>query len=327
MAGRKEEEVEDYKKKTTSRAYRGVFMPGYKQVYELEDWRSGELVYKTYLELAIETAENLEFIDDIVIIGDAERINAKLKDRLKKSPKKLALIDQAENIDDKVLEATKVNKPDVPYMSFCENALKGYSASTSYEKREHALFMFSDTPLLEPGYLTEFTSLAQKHFDSSCIIYPLVNMERESKEMKKRLRRKNFYLINDTPYLTGDGINKGKMKPEGFRVSAYAYANPFHANFERINLAYSLRKFLSYEVQVKLFKTLRKVELGGLFWKYCMLRKLRISDIENAATQLFAREGKVTIIPTEDIKSTYDFDSFQHEHQTLQELLRREVTK
>ena len=97
------------------------------------------------------------------------------------------------------------------------------------------------------------------------------------------------------------------------------YANPHLFDVNTANTAYSLRKALNPNAQLKLFKITRKLGYPNVYSKYFVRKDLSISEVENITSAFF--KGTLKLIPMPDEKSTYDYDGTDVEYQMLTKML------
>jgi hypothetical protein len=85
------------------------------------------------------------------------------------------------------------------------------------------------------------------------------------------------------------------------------------------NTAYSLRKALNPNAQLKLFKITRNLGYPNVYSKYFVRKDLSITEVENITSAFF--KGKLKLIPMTDEKATYDYDGTDFEYQMLTKML------
>jgi len=126
-------------------------------------------------------------------------------------------------------------------------------------------------------------------------------------------------LINDSDFpLSSETDSVGR---QGFRLSSLLYADPHQFDINTANTAYNLRKLLSPNIQLKLFRITRNLGYKNLYSKYFLQKDLRISEVENIGSEFF--QGSMKIIPVEDRGSSFDYDGTEDEFRRLTELLNR----
>ena len=125
-------------------------------------------------------------------------------------------------------------------------------------------------------------------------------------------------LLNDTeiklPGLTDS------YKRQGFRLSSLLFANPHLFDMNTANIAYSLRKALNPNAQLKLFKITRNLGYPNVYSKYFARKDLSIKEVENITSAFF--KGQLKLIPMSGEESTYDYDGTDFEYQVLTKMLR-----
>jgi hypothetical protein len=191
--------------------------------------------------------------------------------------------------------------------------IKGYAASTASKDKKHALFVASDSPLTTTAFIERFLQTVQKDADPLAIAFPaiLINIR------KDKLERPPLKLLNDTEYqLPGEKDNNGR---QGFRLSSLMYANPHLFDINTTNTAYSLRKTLNPNAQLRLFRITRNLGYPNVYSKYFIRKNLSVKEIENITSAFF--NGRLKLIPMIGEESTYDYDGTDFEYRMITKML------
>ena len=98
------------------------------------------------------------------------------------------------------------------------------------------------------------------------------------------------------------------------------FANPHLFDINTANTAYSLRKALNPNVQLRLFKITRNLGYPNVYSKYFIRKDLSIKEIENITSAFF--KGKLKLIPMTGEESTYDYDGTDFEYRMINKMLR-----
>jgi hypothetical protein len=191
--------------------------------------------------------------------------------------------------------------------------IKGYAASTACKDKKHALFVASDSPLTTMEFIERFLRTVQKYEDQEAIVFPavLIDIQRD------KLERPPLKLLNDTAYqLPGEKDKNGR---QGFRLSSLLFGNPHLFDINTINTAYSLRKALNPNAQLRLFRITRTLGYPNVYSKYFIKKDLSVKEIENITSAFF--NGKVKLIPMTGEESTYDYDGTDFEYRMITKML------
>jgi hypothetical protein len=165
-------------------------------------------------------------------------------------------------------------------------------------------------------FVNRFLDEIQQYEDESAIIVPAMLVD----ERKDKLGRLPLRLQNDSQYqLPGPKDEYGR---QGFRLSALISANPHRFNVNTANTAYSLRKCLNPNVQIKLFKITRGLGYTNVYSKYFLRKDLSIVEVENIGSAHFG--GRLKIIPMIGEEATYDYDGTDLEYRMISEMLKSE---
>ena len=107
---------------------------------------------------------------------------------------------------------------------------------------------------------------------------------------------------------------------QGFRLSSLIATNPFLFDVNTANTAYSLRKLINPNAQLKLYRITRNLGYPNLYSKYFIRRDLSIKEIENITSAYF--KGRMRIVPMMGEESTYDYDGTDLEFRVLSKMLK-----
>jgi hypothetical protein len=191
--------------------------------------------------------------------------------------------------------------------------IKGYAASTAGKDKTHALFVASDSPLTRLEFIERFLKIVQKDADRAAIVFPAILIDIQ----KDKLERPPLKLLNDTEYqLPGEKDNSGR---QGFRLSSLMFANPHLFDINTANTAYSLRKALNPNAQLRLFRITRNLGYPNVYSKYFIRKNLSVKEVENITSAFF--NGKLKLIPMTGEESTYDYDGTDFEYRMITKML------
>lgn len=290
---------------------------GYKPLREFEIRQSERTVRKPLVQFVLESLCASDRIGEIIIVGHQMLLEQRLRGFLESAPKPCTLVNQNTRFSSEIIRRYQIKSRKVKYNSIAGNMIKGYAATAAAEERRHALFVASDAPLTSRRYIDFFLELAESHAADNAIILPAVHVAGHMDAFGRYPVR----LINDSDFpLSSETDSMGR---QGFRLSSLLYANPHRFDINTANTAYNLRKLLSPNIQLKLFRITRNLGYKNLYSKYFLQKDLRISEVENIASQFF--HGSMKIIPMEDRGSSFDYDGTEDEFQRLTELLNREA--
>jgi hypothetical protein len=134
---------------------------------------------------------------------------------------------------------------------------------------------------------------------------------------KDKLGRFPLKLINDTPYQLSSKRNN--YDRQGFRLSSLMFANPHYFDINTANTAYSLRKCLAPNIQLRLFRITRSLGYPNVYSKYFLRKDLSIKEVENITSAFF--NGNLKLIPMTGEEATYDYDGTDFEYRMITEML------
>jgi len=286
----------------------------YRPLREFETVTNGKIERKPLIQFTLEKLFESELVDEIVIVGHQMLIEQHLGNFINAFEKPCRIVNQNSKIPPDVVKCFNIIHRKVRFNSIAGNLIKGYAASTAYKYKKHALFVVSDSPLTTKEFIERFVHIAQKSQDQAGIIFPVVLMN----ENKDKLDRKPFKLRNDSAYQFS-GI-KNNHSRQGFRLSSLMFVNPHLCDINTINTAYSLRKWLSPNVQMKLFKITHNLGYPNVYSKYFLRKDLSIKEMENIGSAFF--KGRLKLIPTFGEESTYDYDGTEFEYRSIANMIK-----
>jgi hypothetical protein len=315
MAGYKNKmEVRRYSKIVAEHYGEKFIETGYLPLREFKAVVNGKEEKKPVIQFTLEKLFASDLIDEIVVVGHQMLLERRLGKFIKKFAKPCRLINQNSRISAEVAERFNIVKRKVKYNSIAGNLIKAYAASQACEEKKHALFLASDSPLTGKEFIEQFVITAQKYQDQAAIILPAILIDLP----KDRLGRLPLKLLDDTGFdLPGEKDNHGR---QGFRLSSVMFANPHLFDINTANTAYSLRKALNPNNQLKLFKITRNLGYPNVYSKYFIRKDLSIKEVENITSAFFC--GKLKLIPMTGEESTYDYDGTDFEYRMINKMLR-----
>jgi len=289
---------------------------GYKPLREFKSVLDGQQVSKPLIQYTLEKLFENERIDEIVIVGHQMLLEQRLRNFIKKFEKPCQIVNQNSKIPGDILRQFKIKTRKVKYNSIAGNFIKSYAVTKAYREKKHALFVASDSPLTTHELVNRFLDVVQQYEDESAIILPAIFID----ERKDKLGRLPLRLQNDSLYpLPGPKDEYGR---QGFRLSSLIAANPHRFNVNTANTAYSLRKCLNPNVQIKLFKITRGLGYPNVYSKYFLRKDLSVVEVENIVSAHFG--GRLKIIPMLGEEATYDYDGTDLEYRMITEMLKSE---
>jgi hypothetical protein len=229
------------------------------------------------------------------------------------------LVNQSSEIPHDVVRRFNIKPRKVKHNSLAGNLIKGYAASNACKEKKHALFVAADSPLTTNDFINRFLKLVQQYGNEAAIILPAILVG----DQKDELGRQPLRLFNDSQYqLKGPKDEYGR---HGFRLSSLISANPHHFDVNTANTAYNLRKLLSPNVQLKLFRITRGLGYPNVYSKYFLRKDLSINETANIVSAFF--QGRLILIPMTGIEATYDYDGTVHEYHTITKMLKSDKIK
>ena len=314
MAGYKNKrEVKRYSK-TVAEHYGEAFIEtGYRPLREFKRVIDGKEESKPLIQYTLEKLFASDYIDEIVIVGHRMLLEQRLGNFIKGFQKPCRIINQNSKIPLDIIERFNIINRKVKYNTIAGNMIKGYAASTASKDKKHALFVASDSPLTTTEFIERFLRTVQKDADQAAIVFPAILIDIQ----KDKLDRPPLKLLNDTEYqLPGKKDNHGR---QGFRLSSLMFANPHLFDINTTNTAYSLRKALNPNAQLRLFRITRNLGYPNVYSKYFIRKNLSIKEVENITSAFF--NGRLKLIPMTGEESTYDYDGTDFEYRMITKML------
>ena len=315
MAGyNNKREVKKYSR-TVAEHYGEKFIEaGYKPLREFKTVKNGRQESKPLIQYTLERLFKNEFIDEIVIVGHQMLLEQRLGSFIKQFEKPCFIVNQNSKIPDDVIRRFNITPRKAKYNSIAGNFIKGYAASNACKEKKHALFVASDSPLTTNEFVNRFIKAVQQYQDKFAIIVPAILID----EKKDRLGRSPLRLRNDSQFQLAD--KKDRYGRQGFRLSALLSANPHRFNVNTVNTAYRLRKWMSPNVQIKVFRITRGLGYPNVYSKYFLRKDLSVNEMANIISEFF--NGKLKIIPMTGEEATYDYDGTDREYRMITKMLK-----
>jgi len=314
MAGYKNKrEVKRYSK-TVAEHYGEKFIEtGYRPLREFKTVIDGKEESKPLIQYTLEKLLASDYIDEIVIVGHRMLLEQRLGDFIKGVQKPCRIINQNSKIPLDIITRFNIINRKVKYNTIAGNLIKGYAASTACKDKKHALFVASDSPLTTIEIIERFLRTVQKDADQAAIVFPAILIDIQ----KDKLERPPLKLLNDTEYqLPGKKDSNGR---QGFRLSSLMFANPHLFDINTTNTAYSLRKALNPNAQLRLFRITRNLGYPNVYSKYFIRKNLSVKEVENITSAFF--NGRLKLIPMTGEESTYDYDGTDFEYRMITKML------
>ena len=310
MAGYKNKrEVKRYSK-TVAEHYGEKFIEtGYRPLREFKTVVDGKNESKPLIQYTLEKLFAIDDIDEIVIVGHRMLLEQRLGNFIKRFQKPCHIINQNSKIPSDVTRRFNIINRKVKYNTIAGNLIKGYAASRAGKDKKHALFVASDSPLTTTEFIERFLRTVQKNAGEAAIVFPAILIDLQ----KDKLERLPLKLLNDTEYqLPGEKDNNGR---QGFRLSSLMFANPHLFDINTANTAYSLRKALNPNAQLRLFRITRNLGYPNVYSKYFIKKNLSVREVENITSAFF--NGRLKLIPMIGEESTYDYDGTDFEYRMI----------
>jgi hypothetical protein len=317
MAGYKNKmEVRRYSKIVAEHYGEKFIEVGYRPLREFKTIRDGQVEKKPIIQFTLEKLFACDLIDEIIIVGHRMLLEQRLGKFIEKFEKPCRLINQNSPIEPEVVKQFDIIKRKVKYNTIAGNLIKGYAATSACKRKTHALFVASDSPLTTREFIEHFLVAAKKYQNQAAIFFPAILIDAD----KDKLERYPLKLKNDTEFdLPGLKDIYGR---QGFRLSSLMFANPHLFDINTANTAYSLRKALNPNVQLRLFKITRNLGYPNVYSKYFIRKDLSIKEVENITSAFF--NGKLMLIPMAGEESTYDYDGTDFEYRMINKMLQDE---
>ena len=315
MAGyNNKREVKKYSRVVAEHYGEKFIEAGYKPLREFETVKNGRQERKPLIQYTLERLLKHEFIDEIVIVGHQMLLEQRLGHLIKQFEKPCCIVNQNSKIPDDVIRRFNIIPRKVKYNSIAGNFIKGYAASNAFEEKRHALFVASDSPLTTNEFVNRFLKAVQQYQGGSAIIVPAVLID----DKKDKLGRPPLRLRNDSQFQLTD--KKDRYSRQGFRLSSLISANPHRFDVNTVNTAYSLRKWMSPNVQLKVFRITRGLGYPNMFSKYFLRKDLSVNEVANIVSEFF--NGRLEIIPMTGEEATYDYDGTDREYRMITKMLK-----
>ena len=315
MAGyNNKREVKKYSR-TVAEHYGEKFIEtGYKPLREFKTVKNGRQESKPLIQYTLERLLKNEFIDEIVIVGHQMLLEQRLGNFIKQFEKPCCIVNQNSKIPDDVIRRFNIIPRKVKYNSIAGNFIKGYAASNACEEKKHALFVASDSPFTTNEFVNRFLKAVQQYQGESAIIVPAILID----DKKDKLGRPPLRLRNDSQFQLTD--KKDRYSRQGFRLSSLISANPHRFDVNTANTAYSLRKWLNPNVQLKLFRITRGLGYPNVYSKYFLRKDLSVNEVANIVSEFF--NGRLELIPMTGEETTYDYDGTDREYRMITKMLK-----
>jgi hypothetical protein len=306
-------EVKKYSR-TVAEHYGEKFIEaGYKPLREFKTVKNGKQESKPLIQYALERLLKNEFIDEIVIVGHQMLLERRLGNFIKRFEKPCCIVNQNSKIPDDVIRRFDIIARKVKYNSIAGNFIKGYAASNACEEKKHALFVASDSPLTTNEFVNRFLKAVQQYQGESAIIVPAILIN----DKKDKLGRPPLRLRNDSQFQLTD--KKDRYSRQGFRLSSLISANPHRFDVNTVNTAYSLRKWMNPNVQLKLFRITHGLGYPNVYSKYFLRKDLSVNEVANIVSEFF--NGRLVLIPMTGEETTYDYDGTDREYRMITKML------
>jgi hypothetical protein len=286
---------------------------GYKPLKVFRSIKNGKEERKPLIQYTLEPLFSCDLIHEIVIVGHQMLLEQRLRGFLNQFHKPCVILNQNTQINNEIIDHFNIMHHKVKHNSIAGNLIKGYSATTAFKEKKHALFVASDSPMTRVDFIETFLEHVSEYEKNNTLIFPAVLIQ----NVKDKLGRNSLKLINDTKYLSQ--AKADMYGRQGFRLSALMYANPHYFDLHMANVAYSLRKCLNPKIQLKILKITRSLGYPNLYSKYFLRKDLSIRETEKISSKFF--NGKVKVIPMIGEEATYDYDGTEREFKKISEFL------
>lgn len=315
MAGyNNKREVKRYSR-TVAEHYGEKFIEtGYKPLREFKTVKNGRQVSKPLIQYTLERLFKNEFIMEIVIVGHQMLLEQRLSNFIAQFEKPCRIVNQNSKLTEDVIRRFNIIPRKVKFNSITGNLIKGYAASTACKEKKHALFVAADSPLTTNEFVNRFLKFVQQYQNEAAIIVPAIVIG----DNEDKLGRPPLHLRNDSPYQLDN--TKDSYGRHGFRLSSLISANPHQFDVNTANTAYNLRKCLSPNVQLKLFRITRGLGYTNVYSKYFLRKDLSIREVANIVSAYF--NGRLELIPMKGVEATYDYDGTDHEYHMITKMLK-----
>ncbi len=320
MAGyNNKREVKKYSRMVAEHYGEKFIETGYKPLREFRSAKNGKQTTKPLIQYTLERLFENEEIDEIVIVGHQMLLEQRLGNFIQSFKKPCLLVNQSSQIPHDLIQRFNIKPRKVKHNSIAGNLIKGYAASSACKREQHALFVAADSPLTTNDFINRFLKLVRQYENEAAIILPAILVG----DQKDQLDRQPLRLLNDSQYpLKGTKDEYGR---QGFRLSSLISANPHRFDVNTANTAYNLRKCLSPNVQLKLFRITRGLGYPNVYSKYFLRKDLSINETANIVSAFF--HGRLVLIPMMGIEATYDYDGTDHEYRMITRMLKSDGIK
>ncbi len=315
MAGYKNKrEVKRYSKIVAEHYGEKFIETGYRPLREFKSVIDGKVEKKPLIQYTLEKLFASDDIDEIIIVGHQMLLEQRLGDFIKSYKKPCRIINQNSKIPSETIKTFNIINRKARYNTIAGNLIKGYAASRACKNKKHALFVASDSPLTTKEFIEHFLHAALKYQAQAAIVFPAILVDIH----KDKLQRPPLRLLNDTAYqLPGEKDRSGR---QGFRLSSVMLANPHFFDINTANTAYSLRKALNPNAQLRLFRITRNLGYPNVYSKYFIKKNLSIKEVENITSAFF--NGRLVLVPMIGEESTYDYDGTDFEYRMITKMLK-----
>ena len=287
---------------------------GYKPLREFRAVQNGKPVSKPLIQYTLERLFDNDRIDEIVIVGHQMLLERRLASFIKKYDKPCRMVNQNARIPEDVKRRFNIAPRKVKYNSIAGNLIKAYAASKADADKRHALFVAADSPLTTNEFFDRFLQIITQLQEDAAIIIPAVLIDGK----RDRLGRPPLWLRNDSRFqLAGPKDPYGR---QGFRLSALIAANPYRFDINTANTAYSLRKCLNPNIQLKLFRITHNQGYPNVYSKYFLRKDLSVNEVTNIVSEFF--RGRLELIPMKGEEATFDYDGTDREYRMITSILK-----
>lgn len=288
---------------------------GYKPLREFEVLENGRPARKPLIRFSLDLLFANERVDEVVIVGHQMLLEQRLRRYLGRFSKPWRIVNQNTRLTAETVERFQILPRKVKFNSIGGNLIKGYAASRAFATGGPALFVAADSPLTAQSFIDQFLDVIGAVEPDAGVIVPAVSITTPL----DRLGRQPLRLLNDSAFaVPGETDAFGR---QGFRLSSLLAANPHRIDVNAINVAYNLRKCLTPNIQLRLFRITRSLGYKNVYSKYFFKKDLSVTECENITSEFFG--GRVRIIPMAGEEATYDYDGTDYEYRAITEMLNR----
>jgi hypothetical protein len=306
-------EVKRYAKVVAEHYGEKFIETGYKPLREFISVENGKEISKPLIQYTLEKLFASKIISEIVIVGHRMLIQQRLGEFIDRFDKPCRILNQNAQIDENVIKRFDIIARKVKHNSVAGNVIKGYAATTAFKEKQPALFVASDSPLTSTDFIENFMRRVEEIQNETAIILPAILIRGK----RDKFGRHPLKLRNDTEYQISDVTDSAGR--QGFRLSSVMAANPYLFNTNTTNTAYSLRKLINPNAQLKLFRITRNLGYPNVYSKYFIHKNLSIKEVEQITSVFF--NGRLKLIPMLGEETTYDYDGTDMEFRILNKML------